>query len=130
MIDPPHLNQNFFNNFLDRLIESRLKLKKITEGVVSMNNRDELDIMKYYYQNCTVVKGNVIFQSIDKNYDLDRVVEHIEDIWGYLAIDGLKVIRRIVFENLRIIRGQQKKEVLGHRSNIAIQISRKWFSRN
>ena len=31
MIDPPHLNQNFFNNFLDRLIELRLKLKKITE---------------------------------------------------------------------------------------------------
>ena len=72
--------------------------------------------MKYYYQNCTVVKGNVIFQEIGKNYDLDRVVEHIEDIWGYLAIDGLKLIRRILFQNLRIIRGQQKKEVLGHRS--------------
>jgi len=65
-----------------------------------------------------VVKGNVILESIEKSFHLDNIVEDIEDIWGYLAIDGLAKIDKLEFKNLRIIRGQQKKEVQGHRSTL------------
>ena len=65
MIDP-HLVNNFFNNFLDRLIESRLKPKKIIE-------KTKMELKRVTYGKKT--KKSLVFHVLldDKNYTMSRL---------------------------------------------------------
>ena len=87
----------------------------ICEGKTDTNgeftdNKNAKDILQYYFGDCTIIETSISITDLPVDYDLEEIFEDIEEVYGFVSFFETK-LSEVVFKNLKIIRGWQKKHI-------------------